>query len=278
VADPLNPAAWNRFGYAYGNPVNLRDPSGHCVLCFVAIGASLFAMGGAVYYSATHPGASFDRWDYLAAVGGAGVTGAAVGYGVYLAPAAVGYGMSAAGMDAIGTAVWLNRLGVSATSLYGLMNAGQSAYEMGYFLQLSGWAGARGMLKWGKALSDGGELSPYQIQWDPKSPGRPDPRWSIDTRIFTSGEMTANGGIRNRAAFWSEWLKRNPSTLSEANRYRIEELDLSPKIDQAWIKYYPEHSSYLKEILIHHHVNQGPFAIPVPSSTHVGFGGVWHTQ
>jgi RHS repeat-associated protein len=139
VAGPLNPAAWNRFGYVNDNPVNLTDPTGHCALCFVAIGASLFAMGGAVYYSATHPGASFDRWDYLAAVGGAGITGAAVGYGVYLAPAAVGYGISAAGMDAIGTAVWLNRLGVSSTSLYGLMNAGQWSYNWGMALEYGGW-------------------------------------------------------------------------------------------------------------------------------------------
>ncbi len=29
VSDPMNPAAWNRFSYVYGNPVNLVDPSGH---------------------------------------------------------------------------------------------------------------------------------------------------------------------------------------------------------------------------------------------------------
>jgi hypothetical protein len=102
----------------------------------MAIGASLFATGGAVYYTATHPGASFDRWDYLAAVMGAGVQGAVLGAAVYLAPAAVGSGMSAAGMDAIGTAVWLNRIGISA---YGVMRVGQWSYNWGITLQSGGW-------------------------------------------------------------------------------------------------------------------------------------------
>jgi len=29
VPDPLNPLAWNRFGYVYNNAVNYTDPSGH---------------------------------------------------------------------------------------------------------------------------------------------------------------------------------------------------------------------------------------------------------
>ena len=31
VADPLNPRAWNRSSYVYGNPVNYTDPSGQIV-------------------------------------------------------------------------------------------------------------------------------------------------------------------------------------------------------------------------------------------------------
>ncbi|UCZ77416.1 hypothetical protein LHK94_03025 [Dickeya zeae] len=29
---------------------------------------------------------------------------------------------------------------------------------------------------------------------------------------------------------------------------------------------------------MHHHVDQGRYAIPVPRKTHVGSGGVWHTK
>ncbi len=151
VADPLNPAAWNRFGYAYGNPVNLRDPSGHCPACvpllFIAGGtlAGELAYAGHLYYTGQQANA-VDLANWMVWGGFAGAT-------LYMAPAAVGYGMSAAGMDAIGTAVWLNRLGVSATSLYGLMSVGQSAYEVGYFLQLSGWVGARGLAGLGEPES-----------------------------------------------------------------------------------------------------------------------------
>ncbi|WP_228669775.1 hypothetical protein [Dickeya parazeae] len=29
---------------------------------------------------------------------------------------------------------------------------------------------------------------------------------------------------------------------------------------------------------MHHHVEQGRYAIPVPGKTHVGSGGIWHTK
>ena len=70
----------------------------------------------------------------------------------------------------------------------------------------------------------------------------------------------------------------NPETLSSGNQYRIEELGLSPKIDSTWVEHFPEHANFVKQVLIHHHVNQGPYAIPVPASTHVGFGGIWHPR
>jgi hypothetical protein len=120
------------------------------------------------------------------------------------------------------------------------------------------------------------EGSEYSSPIDPKYPGRPDPQKSIDTSTFPSGTPTANGGIRDNKQFWKEWEKLNPDTLSSSNRYRIDELGLSPTVDKQWINHYPEHAKYKGEKLIHHHVDQGSHAIPVPQSTHIGSGGPFH--
>jgi hypothetical protein len=46
VADPMNPAAWNRFSYVHGNPTNLVDPTGHIpvwdILDVASFGMSLY--------------------------------------------------------------------------------------------------------------------------------------------------------------------------------------------------------------------------------------------
>ena len=118
--------------------------------------------------------------------------------------------------------------------------------------------------------------SAIQTPINPEIPGRPDPAWSIDTSTFTQGEATANGGIRNNVEFWQQWMQLQPKSISPSNAFRIQELELSPKIDQTWINCFPEHAEYFGETLVHHHVGQGPFAIPVPASTHIGFGPPWH--
>ncbi|EBF2920017.1 hypothetical protein FHA60_22505 [Salmonella enterica subsp. enterica serovar Agama] len=120
--------------------------------------------------------------------------------------------------------------------------------------------------------------NPYQTRVDPRYPGRPDPAFSIDSRTFESGIPTSNGGIRNSQEFWKQWTDLQPDSLSNSNLYRIQELGLSPKIDDTWIKVFPEHVNYKGDTIIHHHVDFGPYAIPVPGSTHVGSGGVWHTK
>ena len=130
---------------------------------------------------------------------------------------------------------------------------------------------------YGLDISYKGKTSPYQTRYDPTSPGRPDPRYSIDTTTFESGKPTANGGLRDNKQFWQKWEKLNPSSISKNNRWRIEH-GLSPTIDNVWIKEFPEHGGYKGEILIHHHVDQGKYAVPVPASTHVGSGGVWHCK
>jgi hypothetical protein len=125
---------------------------------------------------------------------------------------------------------------------------------------------------------------PYVIRYNPSVPGRPDPDWSIDTAAYAIGEATERGGVRNRSQFWRDWLNQKPETLSPSNRYRIESLmnpanprvGPSPTVDDTWISHFPEHAPFKGEVIIHHHVEQGRYAIPVPAPTHVGSGGPFH--
>lgn len=128
---------------------------------------------------------------------------------------------------------------------------------------------------YGLDISYKGDVSPYKIRYNPTCPGRPDPRYSIDTTTFDGGTPTAKRGLRDNKQFWKKWENLNPSSISNNNRWKIEH-GLSPKIDDEWIKEFPEHGGYKGEKLIHHHVDQGKYAIPISESTHVGSGGVWH--
>ena len=119
-------------------------------------------------------------------------------------------------------------------------------------------------------------LDAYVTRYDPRFPGRPDPQYSIDTSSFPLGTTTSGGGVRNKSVFWQQWSKYHPSSISPANRFRIDELGVAPRIDATWTRAFPEHSSHLNDVLIHHHSSFGQYAFPVPGKTHVGSGGPWH--
>jgi hypothetical protein len=124
--------------------------------------------------------------------------------------------------------------------------------------------------------------SPFQTRYDPANPGRPDPNWSVDTRSFNPNApgagRTATGEIRDQRQFWSQWKENHPETLSPGNRYRIDELGMSPKVDKTWTESFPEHSGYKNQTIEHHHYNQGNIAIPLPQDVHRGAGNynIWH--
>ncbi|MCG3844396.1 hypothetical protein [Photobacterium damselae] len=86
---------------------------------------------------------------------------------------------------------------------------------------------------------------------------------------------------RDAGEFWKQWRELNPDSLSTSNRYLInnyDKLKVSPRIDDTWIKIFPEHGNYLKDVLIHHHVDHGKYTIPVSGKTHKGSGGPWHKK
>ncbi|MBN2259764.1 MAG: hypothetical protein JW702_04430 [Clostridiales bacterium] len=105
--------------------------------------------------------------------------------------------------------------------------------------------------------------------------------FTIDTSTFKSGISTSKGGIRNAGEFWKKWTKLHRESLSKSNKYLIENYDtlkISPRIDDEWIRVFPEHAPYKGDVIIHHHVDFGQYAIPVPGGTHVGSGGPWHMK
>ncbi|HLL88332.1 MAG TPA: hypothetical protein VK324_03420, partial [Tepidisphaeraceae bacterium] len=123
--------------------------------------------------------------------------------------------------------------------------------------------------------------SPYFIRINPNVSGRPDPQWSIDTGAYRSGIPTPNGGMRNRVQFWQDWLTLRPETISASNRYLIRQLQTNPRgpgprVDSIWTKHFPEQQPFVKAPIVHHHVNQGPIAIPVAQPTHMGRNAEWH--
>jgi hypothetical protein len=67
--------------------------------------------------------------------------------------------------------------------------------------------------------------------------------------------------------------------LSTKNIARMEE-GLSPVVDSHWLKHFPEHQNYINQILEHHHLGHGPFAVPLPKELHRGTGNklIWHDK
>ena len=100
---------------------------------------------------------------------------------------------------------------------------------------------------------------------------------SIDSILFTSGEKTLYGGIRNAKQFWEMWIDKYPETLSIKNQERIS-VNKVPLTDSHWVSHFPEHQSYLGKKLEHHHLDQGSLAVPLPDELHRLNGNypTWH--
>ena len=121
-------------------------------------------------------------------------------------------------------------------------------------------------------LREGAE---YSVRINPTTKNGP---MAIDTSAFTSGDTVSSGvGIRNSRQFWNAWSNTYGETLSDANLSRIN-LGRSPVVDEQWTQFFPEHSNYIDETLIHHHLDYGPQAIPLPETVHGLQPGwsIWH--
>jgi hypothetical protein len=124
-------------------------------------------------------------------------------------------------------------------------------------------------------LCGDGAQTPWQVHIDEH--GNP---IGVDTSEFDGGTPTKNGGLRDRTQYWEEYSRKYPDHISSSNAYRINELDLSPHVDTQWTNYFPDHAPYMGEPLIHHHLDYGPIAIPLPEAVHSAQPGwgFWHAD
>ena len=99
------------------------------------------------------------------------------------------------------------------------------------------------------------------------------PEVSVDMRQAPAGSGTNAAGFqRNGPWFWRALAKTNPELFDPSNLARIRG-GRSPIVNQKWIENFQEHQSFSGEKLVHHHINQGPNATPLPEPIHQ----VWHS-
>lgn len=90
----------------------------------------------------------------------------------------------------------------------------------------------------------------------------------INTMDFKiTGRTNSAGFPRESEQYWREYARQFPEDLSPINQAHIVR-GKSPSIDSTWISRHPEHASFLDELIEHHHLNQGPYAVPIPQSIH----------
>ena len=101
-------------------------------------------------------------------------------------------------------------------------------------------------------------------------------RQKVDMSAAPAGSSTnAAGHKRNGPWFWRQMLKKKPEMFSADNKQLIAE-GLAPKADKTWLKHNPRHKNYVDDTLIHHHIDKGQFATPLPQTVHREFHGALH--
>ncbi|UVM64148.1 DUF637 domain-containing protein [Pseudomonas sp. B21-010] len=79
--------------------------------------------------------------------------------------------------------------------------------------------------------------------------------------------LNAAGHPRNGPWFWKQMQTQQPEAFDAANLARIR-ARRSPVVNDAWITHYPEHEAFVGQRLVHHHIDQGPIATPLPEIIH----------
>ena len=100
----------------------------------------------------------------------------------------------------------------------------------------------------------------------PESYMKPDVTIDMRTAPASSGTNAA-GFPRNGPWFWRQMAETNPEYFDTANLARIR-AGRSPVVNDTWVENFPEHQGFLGDKLVHHHIDQGPIATPLPEIIH----------
>ncbi len=96
------------------------------------------------------------------------------------------------------------------------------------------------------------------------------------TNAPKSSKLNAKGFPRNGRWFWNQMKARHPEMFSAKNKALIK-AGKSPVIDAKWTEFNPSHASY-KGKLVHHHVDQGRFAVGIPEEAHNNLNSKLHAR
>ncbi|GKS57721.1 hypothetical protein YTPLAS18_12480 [Nitrospira sp.] len=99
--------------------------------------------------------------------------------------------------------------------------------------------------------------------------------------IRRSTKTNTNGYPVDYQFFWQEMFSRYPHWFSPKNRAAVDvprSRIRAPEVDSTWVRYNPGHRAFMNDKLVHHHVNQGPMATPMPESVHQAYFRTIHTN
>jgi hypothetical protein len=105
----------------------------------------------------------------------------------------------------------------------------------------------------------------------------PERYWIDMTGAPESAARTSQGWQRDSEWFWKAFHKRfrDEWWFSKRNQ-EWAKLGQPCEIDDLWVKNFPEQEYFLGDLLVHHHVESGPFAAAIPRSFHQVLHGPLH--
>ncbi len=263
-----DPQSLHKYLYCHANPVNGIDPTGEFLggisglTLSIAIGAILTNIGLTVYSGIRH-----------------GQSGLGIAWSVI---------QNLATFVAIAGAILLSgpialvaALTLIVVSIVGIINLIRSWPKMDTTDKVVTAATMLTFIVFAGAIKAGASPTPEPA---PQISGEvsvlPESYFShvaVDMRNAPPGSQTNAAGFpRNGPWFWRQVRSRKPEYFSTDNLQKISD-NLAPKVNPQWVKYHPQHQSFMGDTLIHHHIGQGPIAVGMPEAVHTSWARFLNT-